>query len=152
VATSASRVESGRPDGARLFCQVVGAVLIAAGVIGFFYNGAFSSNEADRDAVLGILDVNGWHNLVHIATGAITLAFGMGSEAGARRWTLIFGVVYLLVAAWGFVIGDGESILSIIPVNTEDNILHLVFALGAFAVYALTAPRTSSRRTATAAT
>ena len=39
------------------------------------------------------------------------------------------GIVYLLVAIWGFIIGSGESILSIIPVNTEDNILHLILGL-----------------------
>ena len=33
--------------------------------------------------------------------------------------------MYLVVAIWGFVIGDGESILGLIPVNTEDNFLHL---------------------------
>ena len=38
------------------------------------------------------------------------------------------------MAIWGLVIGNGESILGIIPINTEDNVLHLLIALaGIFA-------------------
>ena len=42
---------------------------------------------------------------------------------------MALGVVYLAVAVWGFMVGDGDSILSIIPVNTEDNILHLLLGV-----------------------
>ena len=131
--------------GAQIFCIVVGATLILAGILGFFYEGAFSSDESVREPVLGLLDVNGWHNLVHIATGGLTLAAGLSTEAKARSWALVFGVVYLVVALWGFAIGTGESILSIIPVNTEDNILHLILALAGLATYALTAPKRTGR-------
>ena len=121
---------------ARLFALVVGAVLIAAGVIGFFYESAFTSDETRRDAVFGILDVNGWHNAVHIVTGLVALAL---ARTHAREFALGFGVVYLVVAVWGFIVGDGDSILSIVPVNTEDNVLHAILAVAGFAVYALTA-------------
>ena len=115
---------------AMLYAGVVGATLVVAGIIGFFYNAEFTSNESVRDAVFGVLDVNGWHNLVHILTGVLgLLAFAAGAYA-ARTYALALGVVYLLVAAWGFIVGDGESILSIIPVNTEDNILHLLLGVG----------------------
>jgi hypothetical protein len=120
---------------ARLFALVVGAVLIAAGVIGFFYESSFTSDETVRDGVFGILDVNGWHNAVHIVTGLVALAL---ARTHAREFALGFGVVYLIVAIWGFIVGDGDSILSIIPVNTEDNVLHAILALAGFAVYGLT--------------
>jgi Domain of unknown function (DUF4383) len=122
---------------ARLFALVVGVVLIVAGVIGFFYESSFTSDKSVRDGVFGILDVNGWHNLVHIATGVIAVAL---AYVYPREFALGFGVVYLIVAIWGFIIGDGDSILSIIPVNTEDNVLHAILALAGFAVYGLTAP------------
>src|SRR3712207_2209278 len=93
------------------FCLVVGAVLLLAGIIGFFYNASFTSDETDRDAVFGILDVNGWHNVVHVVTGLATLAF---ARTAPRLWAGVFGVVYLVVAIWGFVVGDGDAILSII--------------------------------------
>ena len=135
---------------ARLYAGVVGATLVVAGVIGFFYNSAFTSDESVRDAVFGILDVNGWLNVVHIATGVLGLmAFTAGAHA-ARTYALGLGVVYLLVAIWGFVVGDGDSILSIIPVGTEDNVLHLLVGIGGLAAYVATpAETTGAARPAT---
>jgi hypothetical protein len=126
-----------RSTPAMLYAGVVGATLVLAGIIGFFYNAEFTTDESVRDAVFGVLDVNGWHNLVHILTGVLgLLAYGAGVYA-ARSYALAVGVVYLLVAAWGFIVGDGDSILSIIPVNTEDNVLHLLLGVGGvWAAYA----------------
>jgi hypothetical protein len=137
------------PSPARLYAVLVGATLVVAGIIGFFYNSTFTSDESVHDAVFGILDVNGWHNVVHIATGAVGLAaFGAGAAA-SRTYALVFGVIYLVVAVWGFAIGSGESILSIIPVNTEDSVLHLVLGLTGVAAAAASATTdTAAARTA----
>jgi hypothetical protein len=126
-----------RKTPAMLYAGVVGAVLVLAGIVGFFYNADFTSDESVRDSVFGLLDVNGWHNVVHILTGVLgLLAYGAGVYA-ARTYALALGAVYLVVAAWGFIVGDGESILSIIPVNTEDNVLHLLLGVGGlWAAYA----------------
>jgi Domain of unknown function (DUF4383) len=130
-----------------LYAGVVGAVLVVAGIIGFFYNAEFTSDESVRDAVFGILDVNGWHNVVHILTGVLgLLAYGAGAYA-ARSYAMALGVVYLVVAAWGFMVGDGDSILSIIPVNTEDNILHLLIGVAGVGA-ALTTPAAEPARPA----
>ena len=123
---------------ARLYALILGAVLVGAGIIGFFYESTFTSDKSVRDAVFGILEVNGWHNVVHIASGALGLLAFVAGASASRTFALGFGVVYLGVAAWGFVIGDGDSILSVVPVNTEDNVLHAIFAVAGFAVYALT--------------
>jgi hypothetical protein len=83
--------------------------------------------------------VNGWHNVVHLATGLLGLAVWR-SYAGARAYAIGMGVVYTGVAIWGFVIGSGESILGFLPVNTEDSVLHLLIALaGIFAGLATSA-------------
>jgi hypothetical protein len=83
--------------------------------------------------VFGVLAVNGWHDVVHIATGLAGLAVWR-SYGGARAYAIALGVVYTGVAIWGFVIGSGESILGFVPVNTEDNVLHLLIAIaGLFA-------------------
>jgi hypothetical protein len=72
---------------ARLYCTLVGAVLVIAGIIGFFYSAGFDTGTAgvaaDTDEVFGILGVNGWHNLIHIALGVLALAVA-GSPYGAR--------------------------------------------------------------------
>jgi hypothetical protein len=118
-----------RSNPSMLYAGVVGATLVVAGIIGFFYNATFTSDESVRDAVFGVLDVNGWHNVVHILTGVLgLLAYGAGAYA-ARSYAMGLGIVYLIVAAWGFMVGDGNSILSIVPVNTEDNILHLLLGV-----------------------
>jgi hypothetical protein len=117
---------------AQLYALIFGAVLTVAGIVGFFYNSEFTSDKSVRDAVFGILDVNGWHNVVHILTGIVGLAVAANYSA-SRSYALGMGVVYIAVAIWGFIIGDGDSILSIIPVNTEDNVLHLLIGIAGIA-------------------
>jgi Domain of unknown function (DUF4383) len=121
---------------AKLFALVVGATLVVAGVIGFFYNAEFTDDKSARDAVFGILDVNGWHNVVHIATGVLGLLAFAGGSLWARFYALGLGVVYVAIAVWGFILGtDHESLLSIVPINVEDDVLHAaigVLGLGAF--------------------
>jgi len=131
---------------ARLYAGLIGAVLLVAGIIGFFYSSSFGS-PGEVDPVLGILDVNGWHNLVHIASGVVGLLAYRAGAAASRTYALVFGAVYIVVAIWGFIIGDGESILSIIPVNTEDNILHVILGVLGLGAYAASDPETADRRT-----
>ena len=114
---------------AAVFALVIGATLTVAGIAGFFYNASFGSGSGtSRDAVLGILDVNGWHNVVHIASGAVGLLVAR-SYGGSRAYALLFGAVYLVVALLGFLAGDGDEIFNLIPVNTEDNFLHLLIGI-----------------------
>ena len=133
---------------ARLYALVFGAVLTAAGIIGFFYESEFTDDESVRDAVFGILDVNGWHNVVHIATGLLGLvAFAAGAYA-ARAYALGLGAVHIVVTIWGFVVGDGDSIPSIIPINTEDNVLHLLIGIAGLAAGAAATPAPARERPA----
>jgi hypothetical protein len=117
---------------AQLYALIFGATLTIAGIVGFFYNSDFTSDKSARDAVLGVLDVNGWHNVFHILTGIVGL-LAASSYSSARGYALGFGALYIIVAIWGFIIGSGDSILSIIPVNTEDNVLHLFIGLAGIA-------------------
>src|SRR4051812_50077196 len=71
--TSARRGISS-PSPAQAFCGLVGAVLILVGILGFFGNSSFGG-AGERGTFLG-LDVNGWHNVVHIVTGLLLLAGG----------------------------------------------------------------------------
>jgi Domain of unknown function (DUF4383) len=117
---------------AQLYAAIVGAVLVVAGIIGFFYNSTFTSDTAVHDDVFGILSVNGWHNVVHIATGALGL---LAVGYAARFYAFGLGVVYIAVAIWGFVLtGSNPSILDVVPVNTADNFLHA--ALGVLGILA----------------
>ena len=116
------------PSPARLYATSVGAALIVIGIVGFFYSASFGS-PGEVDEMLGIFAVNGWVNVLHVLTGALGL---LVAGWGARQYSLWFGALYLALALWGFTIGSGESILGFLPVNSGDNVLHLV--LGALGV------------------
>ena len=119
---------------ARLYATLIGGTLVIGGIIGFFYSSSFGS-PGTVDDVFGVLSVNGWHNLVHIVTGALGLLL---AGYAARQYALGLGVVYLAIAIWGFVLGSGSAILDVVPVNTEDNFLHLILGLTGLAAGAAT--------------
>ena len=139
----------GERSPAQVYALVIGATLVVAGIVGFFYNSSFGSgNGTSRDAVLGILDVNGWHNVVHIASGALGLLIAR-SYGGSRGYALGLGAVYLLVALLGFLAGDGDEIFNLIPVNTEDNVLHLLIGVSGIAAGTITRAEPSPTTAAT---
>lgn len=72
---------------------VFGIVFLAVGVLGFVMN-----------PTLIAFGVNGLHNVVHLASGAVLLAGALTAGGrNARTVNLAFGAVYLLVALLGFV-------------------------------------------------
>lgn len=91
--------------------KVLGVVFVLVGILGFF-----------SDPLLGLFEVDTVHNIVHIVLGLVLLA--MANKKGL----LIVGVLYLIVAILGFVMGEGE-LLGLFHVNTADNWLHLVLAV-----------------------
>ena len=133
---------------AQVYALLFGAVLVGAGVLGFFYEASFDTgNSAKADEVLGILAVNGWHNLVHIATGVLGLAVA-GSYANARLYALGLGAVYLALGVIGLLMDNPDLLLDFLPINDEDNVFHLltgVAGLGAgLATPATPAPSTAA--------
>ena len=143
-----------RKSPAQVYALTFGLTLLLVGILGFFYTADFSTGSAssepgNKDAVLGLFDVNGWHNVVHILSGLLGLALA-GSWFGARLYAIGFGATYLVVAAIGFAVGDGESILGLIPVNTADNWLHVAIAVLGLLAGALTPsvppPTTADRK------
>jgi hypothetical protein len=121
---------------ARLYCLLVGGVLVLAGILGFFYEASFAvGTEIEADKVLGLLAVNGWHNLVHLGIGALLLVAAGGA---ARSAALLVGILYLILAALGFIATGGDGIgfvaengvlIDVVPVNDEDNWLHVILGL-----------------------
>jgi Domain of unknown function (DUF4383) len=129
---------------ARLYCLLVGAVLVIAGIIGFFYEASFKTGDSIRsDKVFGILAVNGWHNLVHLGIGALLL---IGAGSAARGTALFVGILYIVLCVLGFIatsdngigfIAENNTLIDLVPVNNEDNVLHLILGItGVIAAYA----------------
>src|SRR3954454_19461837 len=100
---------------ASLYAGLIGAVLLVAGIIGFFYSASFGA-PGNSDSVLGSLEVNGWNTLVHILSGVLGLAAFASGPRASRTYALVFGVVYVVVAIWAFINGSHESILRFLPV------------------------------------
>jgi Domain of unknown function (DUF4383) len=124
-------IDSDKRTPAQWYCLVFGGTLLLVGLIGFLANASFvTGKELEDDPLLGIFDVNGWHNVVHVASGAVLLAFAK-KRATAKAAALTFGIVYGLVTLIGFI--DGTDVLAIIPVNGADNVLHLVISALAIA-------------------
>ena len=112
---------------AQLYSLVFGATLLLAGIAGFLVDSSFGPLGADVEGSnLILFEVNGIHNIVHLASGALGLALWR-NPASARLFALGFGAVYLLVTVLGFAMGT--NVLGIIPINAADNVLHLVIAV-----------------------
>lgn len=98
-----------------------GAVFVLVGLAGFV------PALTPDGKLLGLFAVNGAHNLVHIATGAIALGIALASPAALALFFKVFGVVYGLVAILGYFSGD-QPILGMIAHNMADMWLHVAIA------------------------
>jgi hypothetical protein len=132
---ASARSHSSRDDDltrspARVFCLVVGATLVLVGLLGFIAESAFDTGSGVDGENLIIFEVNGWHNVVHIASGLFLLAL-MRRHDTARLAALSFGAIYGIVTLIGLI--DGKDVLGLLPVNPADNVLHIVLTLAAFA-------------------
>jgi Domain of unknown function (DUF4383) len=124
---------------ARNCALALGVLLGAAGVAGFFYNGTFTSNERIHNDLLGAFSVNGWSNTLHILLGIWGLAVA-SSWIGARNYCYGAGLVLILLAVWGFILGGGQSVLGIFPVNTAGDFARLVLGVIAMLSAVATSP------------
>jgi uncharacterized protein DUF4383 len=122
----ASRTDArGARTPAQWYCTIVGATLVLVGLLGFLADSGFDTGSAVQGDKLVVFEVNGWHNLVHVASGLFLLALAPRRRA-ARTAALAFGAVYGIVALWGLI--DGNDVLGLLPVNGADNVLHVLLA------------------------
>jgi uncharacterized membrane protein HdeD (DUF308 family) len=83
---------------AKAICKVLGVVFLIIGLLGFV-----SPN-------LLWMHLSGIHNIIHLISAALALYFGFAaSPSAARAFSLIFGAIYLLLGALGFIIPDPVS-------------------------------------------
>ena len=118
------------------------------GLLGFIAESKFdTSSGGDGGALDGenfiIFEVNGWHNIVHILSGLLGLALWRRADS-ARLYALAFGATYLVVTVWGFITSD--QVLWLVPVNSPDNVLHLLIAVAGIAAGLTSPPHTRAER------
>ena len=118
---------------AQVYALALGVVLVLVGIIGFLAEPSFAVGDKAHRGTLILFDVNGWHNVVHLLSGVAGIALA-GTAAKARLFCIGYGIVYVVVTILGFIVGDGGLLLSLIPINTADNLLHGAIALTALAI------------------
>ena len=125
-----------------ILALVVGAAYLLVGIMGFAITGLGSWFARDtNESVLGF-EINGAHNVVHLAIGALglLLAWRLG---GARTFGWLLFVGYGAAFVYGLIAVEREN-LNFLSLNPADNWLHLGGALLGL-VIALWPTRTPAR-------
>jgi hypothetical protein len=118
----------------RLAATVVAAVFLAVGIAGFIpgltsdYGGMTFAGHESTAMLLGVFHVSILHNIVHLLFGIAGWVMAR-TVSGASAFLIGGGVVYALLWLYGLLI-DHDSAANFVPVNTADNWLHLVLAVG----------------------
>lgn len=132
---------------------IVGIIFLIVGIAGFIpglthsmehMEGAGAGSEA---MLFGLFQVSILHNVVHLLFGLAGVAAAARAKT-SRQFLIWGGVIYLVLFILGlFLVGAPQA--NFIPVNTADNWLHLVLAVGMIAL-GLLVGRDRSTRTGTA--
>ncbi|WP_165063159.1 DUF4383 domain-containing protein [Marisediminicola senii] len=116
----------------RLLATVFGAVYLLVGLLGFTVTGGVGMFSTDGGLLLGLFEVNVFHNVAHLVIGAALLIAGLSTVPAARATNLTIGAAYLLLGIVGlFII---ESAANILAINAADNVLHFASAAVLLAV------------------
>jgi hypothetical protein len=111
---------------AQRLSQVFGWAFIVIGVAGFAATGmSMDPNVETAPRLLGMFPVNVVHNIVHLLFG-LWGVLAARSYGGARSYLYGAGVIYLVLAAAGYVAPNG---FGLVPLGGPDIGLHLFLGL-----------------------
>ena len=101
------------------FCNLLGVALIGAGLWGFF--------TGPQDHKLAEFGVNDMLSMVHIVTGAISLAAALAGIGTAKLGCLGLGVLFAGLAGAGF--ANVLDVTERLNLNGPDNVLNAGIAV-----------------------
>ena len=105
---------------AQWFCLLGGALLLGRGLFGFAFLDSDFSTPGE-----------GWHHLIHLASGvALLAAYATGVEI-ARVAAIAFGIGYASLAVAGVV--EGDTAFGLIGADAADKLFHTVIGLASLA-------------------
>jgi len=138
---SMSTHQSAPPTWLPTAAMVVGATFLLVGVLGFipgittnYDDLTFAGHESDAK-LLGIFEVSVLHNIVHLLFGVVGLWAARAARTAAY-YLLVGGLIYAVLWLYGLLV-DKESSANFVPLNTADDWLHFVLAIGMIALGAL---------------
>jgi hypothetical protein len=103
----------------RRFCLIFGIVFILLGIAGFI------PPLTRHHWLSDVFEVSSVRNLIYILTGLIGLS--TSTSAGyAKLYFKIFGLIYALMAIFGFALNGN---LGLLHVNLADSFFHLIVAI-----------------------
>jgi arginine exporter protein ArgO len=145
-----ARARSGaRRHPVQLAAAAVGAVFLLVGILGFVpgvtanYGQLTLAGHESGALLLALFAVSILHNLVHAAFGVVGLIMSR-ARPGARNFLIFGGIVYAVLWIYGLIIDQGSA-ANFVPINTPDNWLHLVLAIGMVALGVLLGRDTDAR-------
>jgi hypothetical protein len=120
---------------AQTLALLFGVVFLGVGVLGFIPGVTtnlgdikFAGNDSPSE-LLGIFQVSILHNIVHLLFGIAGLALSR-TTANAKMYLLYSGVIYVALVVYGVLVDRSGEDANFIPVNTADDVLHFVLAVG----------------------
>ena len=120
------------------FAQVLGAVYLLVGIVGFvpplLVGSVPGALGPFTGFLLGLFAVNWFHSLAHLAIGAAGLAVHR-SFSGSKAYALALGIAYGGLFLLGILSGEVVTLGGLLPLNGLDDVLHVLTALVAFTAY-----------------
>jgi hypothetical protein len=106
-----------------------GTIYLVLGLLGFFFpgSGGFFSGNGYGGMLLGFLEVNPAHNVLHILIGAALLIAAQSAVSAAQTANRVIGVLLFVIGFVGFFPLDNQ--LNALAANIADDVLHIVSAV-----------------------
>ena len=123
-----------------------GAIYVVVGLVGFLVTGFDGFAEPNTDEhLLGIFEVNPFHNVGHLLTGMTGLLLGR-TLGGARAYGWVLVVSHIGLLLFGLLFANEETALNFFSFNAADNVLHVGVILVGLVIALLPVRSGASRR------
>ena len=124
---------------------IFGAVFVAVALLGFITGGmSMDAHMSSATKLVGLFPVNAVHNGVHLLFGVWGL-FAAKTAGSARKYCLLSGAIYLVLAGVGFVLPEA---FGLVPIGGNDITLHAVLGIALTVVGAMASTESEAAATA----
>ena len=107
---------------AKRLTLIFGIIFILVGFLGFLPNPIVGGGA--------IFAADAGHDMVHILTGIVLLAFAFLKPQSSLKSLKVFGILYLILTVFGFIlIPTGGSLFGLVLLNSADHFLNLVIGV-----------------------